>query len=143
MQFRKTGIFFFEMMISLTLILLIQGFCMIYVKAFNTIFIIIFLMMLLLLVTFPFGERHIIVDDDGITCRSHKKQIWSFKWSEIKELRLSSWGRNPALYIILIEYDHTDIDNLKIIEQDLYFQYGRKAKQAIRQYCKCPIVKQK
>ena len=142
MKFRKTGILFVEIMIFLPLFLLAQGSFIIYFKAFNTIFIITFLMGLLLLVTYPFGERYIIVDDDGITCRNRKKEMWSFKWSEIKELR---WSRNryPTISIILIEYDHTDIDNLQTIEQDLNFEYGRKAKQAIRQYCKCPIVKQK
>ena len=142
MKFRKTGIAFVEIMIFLPLVLLAQGSFMIYFKAFNTIFIITFLMGLLLIVTLPFGERYIIVDDDGITCRSRKKEMWSFKWSEIKELRLSR-NKYPTIRIILIEYDHTDIDNLQTIEQDLNFEYGRKAKQAIRQYCKCPIVKQK
>lgn len=146
MRFRKTGIFFVEVMIYIPLILL--GYCcfMIYFTIHyhevEPFFLIVFLMMLIVLASFPFTERYIIIDDDGITCRSRKKQIWSFKWFEIKELR---WSRNryPTISIILKEYDHTDIDNLQIIEQDLNFQYGRKAKQAISQYCKCPIVKQK
>ena len=141
MKFRQNGFLFIEGLIAYSVSLLISCCLMIYDAMFFRILLIPTLIILILLITLPhFHNEYIIIDNDGIVCHKANKVMWKFKWSDIKEMKQGTRSRYKSLEIILKEYDCKSTPNISYIENTLYFQYGKKAKQAVKQYCPCPII---
>lgn len=84
-------------------------------------------------------DPYITIDEWGIICKTRKTMLWGFQWPEIEELRRSRRFRQPSLEIVLKEQTVMK-ENRKSVSGK-FFQLGKTAKRALKQYCKCPITK--
>ena len=144
MRFMKRETYFWEFFISMTIIDVV---CLIMiVLCFPDpnfmILIAIEFVFVLVQVVFSLDERkHIIViDEKGISYFYKHKTIWTFAWEEITELYIGSKYRHRAIYIFPKDPPKIDL-HTPSNDPDYTFELCRKAKVALKQYCRCPIVK--
>lgn len=78
-------------------------------------------------------NEFITINEMGISCHRSKKLLWSYEWDRIAELRKSSRYLLPAIEVITFN-KHGEPEQYALPAQ--YFQLGKAAKEAIKQYYK-------
>lgn len=73
----------------------------------------------------------ITISEAGITCQKYGKQLWSYGWEQIAELRKTNRFNMPSVEIILFDQSENPEP---YGAADRYFQLGKEAKTAVRQY---------
>lgn len=136
MKFKKNSIMFWEGISVTSVCFIMCVFLMVYDKVYLPILLFpsillfaAFCMQMLL------EKEHIIMNEEGITCRKGKQLCWSCQWIDIQELRVVTIFRNPSIEIILKECCFKEQK-----KSEMYFQLGYLAKKAIKYYCNCPII---
>ena len=76
-------------------------------------------------------KEFITINESGISCHKSGKQLWSYEWNGIAELRNSSRFRMPSIEVIAYKKCG---EGEAFAVPNHYFQLGRKAKKAIKQY---------
>ena len=80
-------------------------------------------------------DEFITMDHEGIRCATKKgKVMWAYTWENIIKFKKFSHCRTPAVQIILDD----QVDEL-VPRYLLFFELGRIARKAIRQYYKSKI----
>lgn len=89
---------------------------------------------------FYFADNETIhINENGISCFTKRKILWTFNWNEIEELRKSKRQFYPTLEIVL-KSEMMYIAPKKKRVSGYYFQLGRKAKHAVELYCSSLLV---
>lgn len=130
MVFRKNSLLFYEgeviyivfVIVSLTLIPILGiGLSLLCALTF-----------VILIVVNPWLHNEFItIDEIGISCHKSGKQIWAYEWNRIAKLQRSSRFRLPSIEIMIYR-SCTKPEQYHFSGH--YFQLGRVAKKAIRQY---------
>lgn len=131
MKFRKTSLLFCQSTICYTSFILLCA-TLIPVLGLGLSFFYAIPFILLALVNPRFHNEFITIDESGISCNQAQKQIWAYTWNNIAFLKKSSRFLMPAIEVIT--YDKFGKPELFSLPNH-YFQLGRTAKKAIRQYC--------
>ena len=88
-----------------------------------------------------FGKSEVVtINEVGIQCKNKNTILWDFPWTEIEELHIGRRLREPSVEIEL------KVDSVYRKDFDFhqcYFQLGRTAKKAIKQYYKWPLTQEK
>ena len=144
MRFMKRKTFFWEIFIGLTFM---DAVCLIMIilclpDPSVLIIILVGIMSIVTQVLFLVAEKKnvIVIDEIGITCLHRHKTLWTFAWEQISELYIGSKYRHRTIYVFPKEPPKIDL-HTPSNDPDYTFELCGKAKKALKQYCRCPIVK--
>jgi len=141
MKFCRDELDVFETYIGVVVTLIVFLFFLLGLKPSEPLLLISLMSTILLtaIICYNWHKPQIEITTETITCRKKQKILWKYKWDEIKALRIGNRFRHPS---IEFEFATSDRNEQRLIEEvDPYFQYGRSAKKALKQYCPCPITK--
>ena len=130
MTFRKDCLLFYEIQITLIILILVTLF-LIPVIGFKYTFLVEVFFSLLIMLNFNLHNEYITINEFGIICCQNEKKIWEYKWDSIVELRRSSRLLLPSAEIIIFDSNKKAESSQS---SGYYFQLNRKAKKAIKKY---------
>ena len=133
MKFLKNEVFFYEVIAVTVFIVTISVAVAIFAQQLMVFILISAFVMLILgadvCLTMLFLEaKYILINENGITCTEGKKIVYTYEWSQIKELKKVN-VKYPTIVIVLKDEKDLNYDFLS-------FQYGKSAKKALKQYSK-------
>lgn len=130
MTFRRDSLLFYQSEIAY-IIMITLSLCLFPILGKELMLFYLLPFIVLLLVNPKLHNEFIIINENGISCRKSGKQLWSYEWESIAELRKSSRFLMPTIEVIA--YNKCGKPAL-FSQPNHYFQLGRTAKKAIMQY---------
>ena len=130
MTFRKDCLLFYEIQITLIILLLLTLF-LIPIIGFKYVLLIEVVFVLLMLLNFKVHSEYITINENGIICCQNQKILWEYKWTCVAELRRSSRFLLPSIEIMVFD-SNKNLESPQL--SGCYFQLSGKAKIAIEKY---------
>ena len=132
MTFRKDSLLFYQSEFFYVVMAMLC-FLLIPILGIEISLLYMFPFIILILVNFILQNEFITIDDTGILCQKSGKIIWLYEWDSIAELKRSTRYLMPSIEVIIYDKcgkpEHFSLTNQ-------YFQLGRIAKKAIKQFYK-------
>lgn len=132
MIFRKDSLLFYESEIFYVAMAIL---CLIFIPILGLGLSLIFMFpfIVLILVNPKLHNEFIAINEAGILCQKSGKQLWAYEWDSIAELKRSSRYLMPSIEVIPFnKYREAE----QFAEPNHYFQLGKAAREAIKQYYK-------
>ncbi len=132
MTFRKDSLLFYQ---SKIIYIVMAILCLILIPGIGLWIPILFALcfIILILVNPKLHDEFITINETGISCQRSGKQLWTYEWERIAELRRSSRFRMPSIEVITYN-KRGEAERFALPNQ--YFQLGKVAKEAIKRYYK-------
>lgn len=130
MIFRKDSLLFFQSEVFY-IVFVIVSLTLIPVLGIELSLLYALLFVILIVVNPWLHNEFITIDEIGISCHKSGKQIWAYEWNSIAKLQRSSRFRLPSIEIMIYS-SCTKPEQYHFSGH--YFQLGRVAKKAIKQY---------
>ena len=129
MIFRKDDIRFKEGFLICFFMVFGNMICAFLTKTYFLLFISLLFVALAILNKKQFDDT-IMMDEEGITCRTTEEIKWKYAWEDIAELRKITRFRSPSIEIIVYVTGEPEKKQLS----GNYFQLSKKAKKALKTY---------
>lgn len=137
MRFRKNSLLFIQ---SEILYIVMGIFCvpLIFMLGLALSLLYMFPFMVMILVNSKLYNEFVEIDETGISCQKSGKQLWSYRWESIAELKKTSRFLMPSIEILTYN-KHGESERFS--HTNHYFQLGGVAKEAIERYAKGQVKK--
>lgn len=132
MTFRKDPFLFYESIVCFSILILLFLLAIPIVGP-KISWPIIILYVIFIIVNPKLFNEWITIDETGIACKKSETQLWGYSWEEIAILKKSCRYNWPSIEVIL--YDKSGEEE-PYGTHDHYFQLGKTAKKALKQYCR-------
>lgn len=131
MMFRKNSLLFYHSEILSIIIAILSLVIVPTLRIMSILFI--FPLIAFILANPQLHNEFITINETGISCQQSGKQLWAYEWDSIAELRKSSRFMLPSIEVIVYnKYGEAE----KFALHNQYFQLGRTARKAVKQYYK-------
>ena len=132
MKFRKNSLLFYQSEIFYIFMVIL---CSILIPILGETMSILSMVpfIILILVNPKLYNEFITIDETGISCQKSGKQIWIYGWDSIEKLKRSSRFLLPSIEVIVYNKYR---ESKNFASSDQYFQLGKIARKAIKQYYK-------